>query len=252
MTRVNAIGRQTISPTVVHGAGGVSPEASQQALRCAPRACARSLSRALPGAFKTLLDGANSAIIGPIADFQAKDDGIAIGWPSRIACWTLRSTTTPFPCSIPQFSGPAPGDYNLPLRLSLPSLPFTHWSHVVPFAPNGQTSSVPPWAPKLTHDAYTDAFTNKIVGIANEHSRDGRLSLDRAILERCHLGGGRKKRTDEEEHRKGLKNITTGRENANGRASSQSDHTAQNARLFAHFLNLTSRRVIAFYDAKYT
>ena len=209
---------------------GVSPEASQQA---AAAAAGHEVLVGLYPAFKTLLDSELQQSLAPIADGQAKTDGIAIGLAVADRMLALRSNDNSNAQPIPYVFGTAPGDYQSTPPNFPPQPQFTHWSHVVPFALNGANQFRPGPAPKLTSDAYTDAFNEiKSLGIANSTA----ATADEALTGRFWNGAIQNYWNEITQTAAQARNLTT----------------AQNARLFA-LLNLSlADGVIAFYDAKYT
>jgi len=225
---VNAIDRKH-KPYLVTVAE-VSPNASQEA---AAAAAAHEILIGLYPAFKMSLDAELRQSLAQIVDGKDKTDGIAMGLAVADRILALRNNDGSNAQPIPYVFGTAPGDYQSTPPNFPPQPQFTHWSHVTPFALNRANQFRPGPPPKLTSDAYSDAF-NQIESLGIENSTTA--TADEALTGRFWNGAIQNYWNEITQTTSQAHNLTT----------------AQNARLFA-LLNLSlADGVIAFYDAKYT
>ena len=208
----------------------VSPNASQEA---AAAAAAHEVLVGLYPTFKTSLDAEFQQSLAQIADGKGKIEGIAIGQAVAHRILVLRSNDGANAPPIPYIFGTGPGDYQSTPPNFPPQPQLTQWSHVTPFALSRADQFRPGPPPKLTSDAYSDAF-NEIESLGVENSATA--TADEALTGRFWNGA--------------IQNYW----NEITQTASQTHYltTAESARLFA-LLNLSlADSVIAFYDAKYT
>jgi len=158
--------------------GGLSQQAAAaRRPRILSRGCTRPSRRYWMANFQQSL--------APIGGRSGQDRRyLRSGWPSRIADACFAKQRQLHARLFPTFFGkPRRVITTLPPPTFLPSLSFTHWSHVVPCALNAQTSFPSRPCPESATLIHTPMLSTKyIVGNANNHAATADEVLDRGFL----------------------------------------------------------------------
>jgi len=199
--------------------------ASQQA---AAAAAAHGVLVALYPARSAQIDAQFDQSLTDVPEGSGKKEGIAIGAEVARRIVALRADDGSGAQPPKYVFGTMPGAY----QSTPPNFPFTHWSHVRPFALERADQFRPRSPPPLTSDAYGNAVNElKSLGTAAGST----ATADQALTGRFWNGAIQNYWNEIAQTASLLGSLTT----------------AQNARLFT-LLNLAvADGVIAFYDAKY-